>query len=219
MDASQDVCEALSQGLDVPVAALRASMESLFREIAGSTVREPMVNSALAEVMRLGRNVQELVDYATPRAPSPLRCSVREILVHVARGLDKQQRSQLFIAQDDPAAHLLVDGPILGAALRRLVQNSFEAGTKDVLLAARREELRTLFTVVDRAPTSFDMDWAQEAFHSTKPNQLGLGLSLVRRDVELLHGTLDFRNAGSGVGTCVILSVPNTPAGHGEARS
>jgi hypothetical protein len=50
--------------------------------------------------------------------------------------------------------------------------------------------------------------WAETAFVSTKPNRLGLGLTLARRDIELLGGSLRFLRNRHG-GSLAMVSVPD----------
>ena len=200
---------ALSDGLNIPLAALRASMEALLREV-GERPLQATVNGALAEVERLGRNVQDLVDYATPVRPLPLRCTVEEILHAARNALRPAERPRVVVAHTAPRESLVVDGPLLARSLRRILQNALEAGSDQVLVVSRGGAERTSFVIVNDAADSFDPDWAVGAFHSSKRNHLGLGLALARRDLEQLGGRLEIGSGQTGE-TRVAVSVPTEP--------
>ena len=57
---------------DLPVAALRASMEALSKELSRGDRGRGMIVGALEEVDRIGRNVQDLMEFAQAPEPLPL---------------------------------------------------------------------------------------------------------------------------------------------------
>ena len=78
LDANQELGAVLAQGLDLPLNALRASMESLCSSLRGSEHGSDLVDGVLEEVERLGHNVRGLVELATPPILQPLRCTATE---------------------------------------------------------------------------------------------------------------------------------------------
>jgi len=198
---------ALAQGLDTPLSALRASLETIGLELrAGVKGIQPMrIEGVLGEFERLGRNVQELLDYATLPEVRPLSCSLEEIVRAARAPLSPAFKERVTLAQVEPGAELDVDGPLLASALRRLIENALEAGSGEVLVVARREASGTSFSVIDDA-AGFGPDWQPTPFCTTKPNHLGLGLALTRRDVALLGGRLEFLRTPGGE-TCVRISL------------
>jgi K+-sensing histidine kinase KdpD len=199
---------ALSQGLDIPLRALRASMESMSNELTREGDSAVLLSGVLEEVERLGRNVRELVEFASAPRPMPLACTVDEILISARSALSTTKRRRVTIAHAEEGSTLCVDGPLLARSLQRFLENALEAGSEHVLLIAHREDGATRFTVFDDAPQSFDAEWAVPAFHSTKRNHLGLGLSLAERDVALLDGSIEFSNCPRG-NKCVAVFVPD----------
>lgn len=199
---------ALAQGLDTPLTALRASLETLGHELrAGVKDIQPLrIEGVLGEFERLGRNVQELLEYATPPAVHALECSLEEIVRAACAPLAAAQRERVLVARVEPGSELHVDGPLLAGALRRLIENALEAGSGPVLVVARREGVTTSFSVVDDAAAGLAPDRQPAPFQTTKPNHLGLGLALTRRDVALLGGRLEFLRTPGGE-TCVRISL------------
>jgi len=199
---------ALAQGLDTPLSALRASLETLGHELrAGVKDIQPLrIEGVLGEFERLGRNVRELLDYATPPEVRPLACSLEEIVRAACAPLDVLARERVLVARVEPGSEITVDGPLLATALRRLIENALEAGTGQVLVVARREPAGTSFSVTDDASAALAPDWQATPFCTTKPNHLGLGLALTRRDVALLGGRLEFLRTPGGE-TCVRISL------------
>jgi signal transduction histidine kinase len=199
---------ALFQGLDTPLAALRASMESLGQEMLSTRAVKPLrIDGVLREVDLLGKNVRELCELASPPVPHALACSLEEIVSSARAGLSPEQRARVIAARTEPGARLQVDGPLLAACLRRLIENALEAAGGSVLVVLRRERDLASLSVIDGAPSHLAPDWQPVPFHTTKPNHLGLGLTLTRRDVELLNGRLEFLSTPGG-DTCVRITIP-----------
>ncbi len=209
---------ALSHGLDMPLAALRASMEALGQRLAEEGESGRLLDGVLSEVERIGRNVRELMDYATPPSPMPLRCTASEIAIAARKGLPTELRERVLLARDQAAGFVSLDAPLVARSLRRVLQNALEAGSDDVLVVARCSADGISFHVVDHAPATFDTGWARSAFHSTKRNHLGLGLSITERDVALMGGTLEVERTPNGE-TVVVMTIPDQDSRDQEAAA
>jgi len=199
---------ALAQGLDLPLTALRASMEALNRTLPVDTNTGGVLEGALEEVNRLGRNVRELMEFTAQPDPMPMRCSATEIVASARDSLPSEVRERVFAAHVSCDLPLETDAPILARSLGRVLENALESGSEEVLVVVRQENDTTSFAVVDGSPANFDCQWAMSAFHSTKQSHLGLGLAITERDVTLLNGTLAFERSELGE-TCVTITVPD----------
>jgi signal transduction histidine kinase len=208
LQSDESVSRALAQGLDTPLAALRATMESLTHELDQKRGGLPALRhgGVLREVDRLGKNVRELCDFAAPPVPRPLNCSLAEIIEAARAQLAPEQRVRVVVARCEAGAGFEVDGPLLAGCLRRVLENALEATEELVLVVARLERGTAGFSVVDDAPNAFGPDWKPVPFRTTKPNHLGLGLALTQRDVALLNGHLEFLTTPGG-GTCVRITI------------
>ena len=197
---------ALVQGLNLPLSALRASMEGLFGAHT-STESERTLPFVMEEVDRLTQNVQDLIAYANPATPQPLRCTLDEITQSARDELPSGVRPRVVQARHDRGARALLDGPMISRCLRRLIQNAIEAGAETVLVISRLSQTGTSFAVIDASPETFDADWNRQSFHTTRKNQLGLGLSLVERDIEMMGGVIEFQATELGT-TCIQVTIP-----------
>jgi two-component system sensor kinase FixL len=203
---SESLGHALRSSLDLPLSALRASLEALAREL-GPDERCASLDHALSEVSRAGEVVRDLADYATAPVPMPLACSIDEVVYSARLRLPREDRDRVACANLLRGRRLSIDGPLLSRAIGRLLRNAIEASDGPVLVAARHEPRdggRTLVTVVNDAPAEIDGAWAEAPFRSTKPGRLGLGLTLAARDVRLLGGALTLRRTPRGEAVCVI---------------
>lgn len=210
-DERHVLAQALGCGLELPVAALRASLEGLAAELRGLRPPPAAIPGVLEEVRRLGRNVESLIDLARPAEPRPLRCRVEEILRCAARAFLPCHRPRLVLVHPARDATLVVDGPLLSRLLERLIENALEASDReDVLLIARARGSRVEFCILNHAPAAFDVRWALQPFHSTKPNRLGLGLPLAERDARALGGRLTIET-GSARDVRVRVRLPAVP--------
>ncbi len=203
--------QAMIDGLNLPLAALRASLESLANELDEHDPRTSTVAGALREVSKVGRTVRELAEFSNMPTPMPLRCTAEEIVYSARHSLPQEQRRRVLVARVERQHTLNVDGPLLAKSLLRLIENAVEAGSSWVLINVRKEGDSTVFVTLNRDPgEEFDWDWAQAPFQTDKPEHIGLGLALAKRDVELLGGTLDLSRTPRGQAIAVV-RVPNEP--------
>jgi len=205
------LARALAQALNTPLAALRASVESLGQELMleRTALRPLRIDGVLQEVERIGKNVRELVEFHAPPVPQPLACTLDEIVQAARARLAPELRARVVLARCEPGATLHVDGPLLSGCLHRLLENALEATEELVLVVARKTSAECSFAVLDNAPNALGPDWQPLPFRTTKPNHLGLGLVLTQRDVTLLGGRLEFLSTPQGE-TCVRIAIPHT---------
>ncbi len=185
-----------------PLAALRASMEDLARDLPASDPHSAHVNAALEEVLRLSRGVQDLVDFAAPREIKPLSCTTDELLFSTLRMLPEAARSRVRLARSNVAQNLSIDGPQLCQALRHLADYTLATTAGEVLFGTRNESDALFFTLVGEASNTT----ASESI------QLDLGLHLAGRDIPRMGGTLTLQRSARGA-TCIQVSFPRSSLG------
>ena len=189
-----------------PLAALRASMESLARELPAGDPRTVQVHAALEEVVRLTRGVQDLVDFTAPREIKPQACNSDELLFSTTHMLPEASRSRMRLARACVANNLRVDGPQLCQALRHLADYALATTAGEVLFGARVEQDCVLFTLVGESSNS----------PASSSIQLDLGLHLAGRDIPRMGGTLTLQHSARGA-TCIQVSFPHTCVGGAAA--
>lgn len=189
-----------------PLSALRASMERLASEFRDEDPRGERLRAALEQLTRLARDVQALVEWASPREPAPLRCSADEILHGALRACTYPQISRLAVARGSAPFELHVDGPLLADALGHLLQAAFATGGDSVLLQARREHDEAVFSIVQEGP-GVPVAGSPAPGESATDAAVRLGVALARRDVDRLGGSLSIERTPRGC-TCALVRVP-----------
>jgi K+-sensing histidine kinase KdpD len=208
MHSNEELGMALEHGLELPLSALRASMEYLQHRMPEGTQNKRALHVAIQKVELICRNVHDLMELAVTPSPMPLRCTPLEIASSARSSLPAVKRTRVLFADMTAGTSVHMDAPLVIACLKRLITNACEASSGFVLLSMRSLEGSTTFTIVDGAAANFDEDWALTAFHSNKRHHMGLGLALVERDMELLGGNFNICHTGNGE-TMACLTVPN----------
>jgi hypothetical protein len=207
----KEISAAVAHGVRAPLAALRASMESLAHGFAAEDPRCLTVRGALDEVVRLGREMQALLDYALPQPAQPSSCSLREIVCSAMDALSAERRAEVLVAIEDRRTRLTVDGPLLSRSIARLLESAMADAHSPALLRARIDGTEAVFALVQGAPPPVraDTEFRLRSAVST------LGAVLARRDVERMGGRFSLRSSADGRMVSEI-RFPGEPAGSVE---
>jgi K+-sensing histidine kinase KdpD len=196
----------MTQVLRNPLAALRASMETLASEFRADDPRSTRLRGVLEQVLEMSRDVDALVRLTTPRAVVALECSTEEVLRTTLRRLRFDQVSRVQLANAAVSTRLVTDAPMLSDCLARLLDEALADSGDQVLVSARVEADHACFSIVGgsgHGRPGGDRD-------HLPPNRnaaLELGLLLARRDLERLEARLDVAHTSLGH-TCVLVRVP-----------
>lgn len=194
-----------------PLAALRASIESLVSELEAGDPRSRTLAGALAQVTRMTRDLQSLVEYTAPRPLAPLRCSFEEIARGVVAMLGADERERLQLAHPGGGAGFEVDGPLLVTCLASLAQGALESAPGQVLLQVRREAGYSVFTLVRADAGEVYEPESAELDRAGSDASLAVRLTVARRDIARMGGDLCVQHTARGV-TCVCVRLPEERA-------
>ncbi|UYY58095.1 sensor histidine kinase [Sphingomonas sp. S2-65] len=143
-------------------------------------------------------------------APAKLVGEAIALIEHEARGqairIDFTMKGLLPQVAADP---IQIKQVLVNVAINAFQAMATDGGTNEdriVSFALEREDRFVVFRIRDTGPGVVDVDRALEPFFTTKPEGLGLGLSICKRIVEDHGGEL--RIISSGTGTEVVFTLP-----------
>ena len=199
-----------------PLSSIGLNSELLMEELEDRGGARSLLENIIKEVERLREITEEYLRFARLPRPEPVPVDLN----HAAAELLEFVRSELERADvrarvdaDRAARPALVDPNQIRAALLNLVRNAREAleaqGGGHVVLKVRSLGEHATVEVIDDGPGMSDeaLERLYEPFFSTKPQGTGLGLSLVKRIVEIQGGRVDVESAPAR-GTTVRLVLP-----------
>jgi K+-sensing histidine kinase KdpD len=194
-----DLSDAIATGICVPLSALRASMESLARGLDAGDPRATLLSSALCEVVRMGRNVQALLDIALPPTLRPLDCTLEEIAHAALQAIGAEQRARVLLAIESGRERVFVDGPCLSSTLSHLIEAGLCETSHPVLVSARCSGGRCMFSVV-------------HVSRGASPIAPRLGVELARRQIERMGGELSLHRTQNDQ----VMWIVRLPRGHAQ---
>jgi PAS domain S-box-containing protein len=227
---------ALAHEIRNPLGAIRGVAQLLGDELGGASPFREHVRVVLAEIDRVNRVMEALLDLGRPLTLTFGCVNLHELLDRVmllAEPAARAHEVQLVRRYDPSLPALWADADRLVQVFQNLVQNGIEAmpGGGRLTLTTRLS-LDTVFggrvdlgagprplvevQVVDEGegiPAEL-LDRVFDPFVTTKPRGLGLGLALAHRIVEEHRGALRVASA-PGKGTTFRCHLPIAPAGSG----
>jgi signal transduction histidine kinase len=222
-DLARQVTHDIKNGL-TPIRNVLRHMGQVVKEDPASLpgvfeARRGTLESGVEYLDNLARNYDRLSP-GTERRPYDVNTVVRQVVDTATR--DGVQLHTELAAQHPQA---LGDALMLRRALENLVGNGLDSvagkpgGTVTVsseLAGSAGDRVR--ITISDNGPgmTRAELDRAFDDFYTTKPGGSGLGLSIVRRLVLDLNGTLRVETE-PGAGTRAIVELPVVPTSPGTA--
>ena len=186
----------LAHEIKNPLASLKGNAQLLARMLPGGDKPRAKADRVVDEAIRLEQLTNDLLQFVRTgtiqRAPVDPAALVREAVSSVAGEVAIDTSAA-------PAAWSLDAGRIRQVVLN-LVDNAIAAGPP-VTVAVRRDRGHLILEVADCGPgvAEDDRDKIFEPFFTGKTQGTGLGLAVVRRVVELHHGTIAvYPNPGGG---------------------
>jgi two-component system CheB/CheR fusion protein len=215
----EEFLAALGHELRNPMAAIQNGLEVISTADERSRRALAIMKRQVEHITRL---INDLLDIA--RINRGLLRVHREVVeldrcvlaaVETVRGHAEAKGLSLEVDLPDPPVHVEVDSERLVQILDNLLSNAViytERG--GITVTARRDGPRARIAIRD---TGIGVDPGQtatvfNAFHQTAEGRrhggLGLGLTLVKRLVEMHGGTVELRSEGRGTGSEVIFTLP-----------
>jgi PAS domain S-box-containing protein len=235
-ERSREEAEAANRAKDEFLAMLghelRNPLSSIRNAIAAATLDESSRERALSIACRatdqLGRLVDDLLDVARiTRGRVPLRKelvslgAVLQRTVDGAQGLMAERGHSLSLLLPAEEIRLEADAARIEQAVTNLLTNAAKytdpGGT--VTVSAERDHEQAVIRVRDNGigippevlPRVFDLFTQAERSLDRAQGGLGIGLTLVRRIVELHGGTVEAKSLGAARGSEFIIRLPARP--------
>lgn len=200
---------AVRQEIDAPLAALRAAMEHLADEHQGETPPLDVLDGALREIVRVGRNVNALIDFAVPPEVRPQDCNLEELVRATHRALPSHIRERVQLAIEGHREIVHTDGPMLSRCLGYLITANVSV-TDEALLRVTTSGSSALFTLLCEVHAEHEV-----SLGVSTPDDASLVLVLAQRELQRLGGDVDTHLARSGA-LQVTVRLPLEPAPGGE---
>jgi signal transduction histidine kinase len=233
LEAWADMARQVAHDIKNPLTPIQLSAEharrvNIDRGRPLSPVLDECVNAILGQVKLLRQISAEFSSFASSPTPRPeptvVPALIEEVVEPYRTGLAQRVQIQVHAAPDLPLA--TIDRVLFARALTNIVENALHAmpggGTLSIDsgespaatdgAAARDDASRARRLVVEVTDTGVGMDQEAldkifEPYFSTKATGTGLGLTIAKRNIELIGGTIDVRSQ-RGVGTTVTLTLP-----------
>mgnify|MGYP000620663935 FL=1 len=219
----RDLLANVSHQLRTPIAAIKASLETLQQAMGRPRVRTSFLESALRETERLERLVEELLELS--RLESEAGVSLQQgvdvgqvVKVATERVQPRAQQADLRLEVEvaEPLPPLWADPERLERALLELLDNAIKFTPRGgrILVSARPTEEGVLITVSDTGPGIPDEERPyifQRFYRGSAGRRLpgaGLGLAIVQHVAES-HGGRVWVEGGEGQGATFHILLPS----------
>lgn len=223
----------LAHELNQPLATIGNYARSLTRRLWTGKLSDEAVAQAAHEIAeqaeRAAGILEGIRDFARKRASQREDCDARKLvdeIVTLFRGmLPRAPEIHVEDKLPDERRQVCVDRLQIQQVLLNLMKNAFDAHCAigqagqpiEIELALAGE--RTRITVRDHGPGLTDADEARlfESFFTTKPDGMGLGLSICKSIVEAHAGQLMATQPDGGPGLCLSFTLPSATSTHHDA--
>jgi nitrogen fixation/metabolism regulation signal transduction histidine kinase len=189
-----------------------------------SPALDECVSAILHQVTLLRQIASEFSSFASSPTAHPetahLPALVEEVVASYRTGL--AGRVAIYVEAPEDLPPVVLDRSLFARALTNIIENALHAmpGTGTLRIGARSLQSPVsspaLKVIVEVTDTGVGMDSEAvarifEPYFSTKATGTGLGLTIAKRNIELIGGTIDVTSA-RGVGTTVTITLPAAPA-------
>ena len=219
----QELIAGMSHDLKSPLTSIRAYTEGLLDGVAkDEAARTHYLQTIYAKETELETLVNRLFAFAkldlneAPAEPETLHLS--ETLSDIVDGYDAEG---LDVQLDDlPDGKVLADRALLSRSITNLLDNSRKYGAGHVTISADISEDTVSISVSDEGPgvegsqleKIFELGYRTDSARQNPAGGSGIGLAVVKRAAEQMHGSVKAENLNGG-GLCVTITLPRTQEG------
>lgn len=223
VNAMGEMASGIVHELTQPLTAILSHSQAAIRLSSADVLDIKRISSALEanvrEAKRAGELLKRMRDYASNRAPNPVRVMLDKTIAEIVSlaGIDLRQRGiRLDFISNRQSAYAIADPVELEQVLHNLIRNAAEAldhvrsDVPLIRIETQFAEREAKIIVTDNGP-GISADALPRLFHpffTTKPSGMGLGLSLCTTLVERVGGRLDAENVPNG-GARFIVTLPS----------
>lgn len=208
----------LNQPIGATVNLLRGLKLRLARKLGAASEELTALDKAVQQVSYASQVIARVRDYTQSRQPKLCRVDLKPLARDSLALLDWDLQREGVAVQlrlGDAGALVQADPVMLQQVLVNLLRNALDALRLDrpaaplIELALKLGERRAELSVADNGPGITPQTEARLflPFSSTKPNGMGLGLSICRSLIEMHQGRLWFTRREGG-GCCFHISLP-----------
>lgn len=188
-----------------PLAVINNSSYFVRAKLGGKGL-DPKVEKHLkiieSEVARADKLLADMLTFSRPYEPAAETMPLDSVVADAVEGFAVPEGGRIDLKLGAKGAASKFDGKAVADALKRLLDNAFaaqeEKGTVKVATAASKDGLT--ISVADTGPGVDPKikDVMYEAFMTTKPKGMGLGLALARKYLEGNGGTVAHETGPKG---------------------
>ncbi|MBI2355467.1 MAG: HAMP domain-containing protein [Deltaproteobacteria bacterium] len=196
-----------------PLTGISLLLDDLHDHAALAADDQAMINKALAEIERVERLINALLNYSSPPRSDfrmgNLNMVANDTVLLMRRQCERQKVNIQLNAGELPSFKF--DPEKIKQALLNITRNALEAmpGGGEIRLSTTSDAERVTITISDNGPgiREEDLPLIFEPFFTRKGAGTGLGLSITQRVVEEHHGLIRVEST-AGAGTSFILELP-----------
>jgi len=218
--AVAEMAASIAHEINQPLAAIAANGDAGRRWLLSDPPNLHRLDLCLKKISRdtdaaaeVVKRIRSLFKEAVPqKAPLDLNELIKEVLELMADEID---RRAVFVEEDldSQLASTLADKVQIQQVITNLLQNSLEAlaegvsGAKRILIRSRGKCGNIVIEICDNGSGFEDSDRLFEAFFTTKPEGMGIGLAICKSIVEA-HGGSIWATRIQPVGAAFTFSLP-----------
>ena len=216
----------LAHELRNPLGTIRASAEMLKKNVAGSgEVAAELAGFIASEVDRVNSLVTRFLEFARPLELRLEVCELTEVIDRAVARVERDGdpgRAAIFKNYSPDIRPFPMDAELLERVFYNLLLNAVQASPRGgaVTVKTRPAGEGVEISVIDRG-TGIEPRHLENIFNpffTTKPDGVGLGLSIVSKIVDQHGGTMSVESE-AGKGSVFRVHLPTKPAGSASSSS
>jgi len=172
----------------------------------GQSKLDPKVEKHLkiieSEIARADKLLADMLTFSRPYEPAAETMPLDSVIADAVESFAKPEGGKIDLKLGAKGVSAKFDGKAIGDALKRLLENAFAAqedrGTVKVATAAGKDGLTVSVSDSGKGVDAKIEGVMYEAFMTTKPKGMGLGLALARKYLEGNGGSVSHETGPKG---------------------